>query len=82
MISCDFHRVITISDKIDVGPLETIKKLNILKISQVCHECQWADTCVRVLSSQRSSKPDIGVLFTTLSDFLSTDKTLYNPLSL
>ena len=26
MVSCDFRRVIKISDKIDVGPLETLKK--------------------------------------------------------
>ena len=57
MILCDFRRVITISDKTDVGPLEALKKLNILKISQVCHEYHWADIFVRVLASQRSSKP-------------------------
>ena len=58
MVSCDFCRVITISDKIDAGPLETLKKLNILKINQACHEYQWADICVRVLASQQSSKPN------------------------
>ena len=26
MVSCDFRRVITISDKIDVGPLKALKK--------------------------------------------------------
>ena len=41
MISCDFRRVITISDKIDVGPSETLKKWNVLweqciNINQVC----------------------------------------------
>ena len=30
MISCDFRRLITISDKIDVGPSEALKKLNVL----------------------------------------------------
>ena len=31
MISCDFRRVIIISDKIDVGPLETLKKWNVYR---------------------------------------------------
>ena len=40
-ISCDFRRVITISDKIDVGPSETLWKWNVLweqciDINQVC----------------------------------------------
>ena len=30
MISCDFRRLIAISDKIDVGPSETLKKWNVL----------------------------------------------------
>ena len=60
--SCDFFRVITIFDKIDVGPLETLKKWNVfweqcIDINQVFHENQWADIRVRVLASQRSSKP-------------------------
>ena len=43
IISCDFCRVITISGKIDVGPLETLKKWNLfcqqcMDINQVCHE--------------------------------------------
>ena len=29
MVSCDFRWVIKISGKIDVGPLETLKKLNV-----------------------------------------------------
>ena len=41
MISCDFRRVITISDKIDMGPSETRRKWNVLweqciDINQVC----------------------------------------------
>ena len=63
MISSDFRKVITISDKIDEGPLEILKKLNVFweqctDINQACHEYQWADICVRVLASQRSSKPN------------------------
>ena len=41
MISCDFRRVITISDKIDVGSSETLRKWNVLweqciDINQAC----------------------------------------------
>ena len=31
MIPCDFRRAITISDKTDVGPSETLKKWNVLR---------------------------------------------------
>ena len=45
MILCDFRRVITISDKIDIGPSETLKKLSVLweqcKISM--KSAQWGD---------------------------------------
>ena len=63
MVLCDFRRVITISDKIDVGPLETLKKLNVfwdqcIDINHVCYVHQWADICVRVLASQQTSKPN------------------------
>ena len=55
-----FRRVITISNKKDVGPLETLKKWNVfweqcIDINQVYHEYQWADICVRVSVSQRLS---------------------------
>ena len=58
------RKVIKISDKIYVGPLETLTKLNFFReqcidINQVSHEYQWADISVRVLASQRSSKPNI-----------------------
>ena len=70
LILCEFHRVITISDKIDVGPLETLKKWNVfweqcVDINQVYHEHQWAGIYMRVLASKRSI---VGVLFTTFSD--------------
>ena len=50
MVLFDFCKVIEISNKIDVGPLETLKKWNVfweqcIAINQVCHECQWADIC-------------------------------------
>ena len=56
MVSCDLCRVTEIFDKIDVGPLETLKKRNVfweqcIVINQVCHEYQLADICVRILAS-------------------------------
>ena len=59
MVLCDIRKGITISDTIDVRPLETLKKLNVfweqcMNFNKVCHEHQWADTYVRVLLSQRS----------------------------
>ena len=48
-----------------------------LGANQVCNEYQCADICERVLASQRLLK----VTFYFYS-FFSTDKTLYNPLSL
>ena len=58
------RKVVKISDKIYVGPLETLKKLNVFReqcidINQVSHEYQWADISVTVLASQRSSKSNI-----------------------
>ena len=87
MISCDFRRVIKMSDKIDVEPLEILKKWNVfweqcIDIYEICHKYQWTDIAVRVLASQRDRQSIIvGVLFTTFSDLL-TDKTFHNPLSL
>ena len=57
-----------ISDKIDVTPLETLKKLNdfwerYIAINQVCHEYQWAGICMIV--------GVLDVLFTTFSNPLS-----------
>ena len=74
MISCDFRRVITMSDKIDVGPLETLKKWNVfweqcVYISQVCHEHQWADMCGEFWQIKDYQSSIVGVLFTTFSDF-------------
>ena len=72
MILCDFRRVITISDKIDVGPWKILNKQcdQCIDINQTYHEYQWADICVTVLASQRTSNSIVGVLFTTFSDFL------------
>ena len=84
---CDFHKVITISDKIDVVPLETLKKWSVfweqcIEINQVCNEYQWADICVRLLESQRSSKPNNRCIIYYSQWFFLTDKTIYHPLSL
>ena len=52
-----------------------------IAINQVYHEHQWDNHCVRVWQVNDQT-PIVRVLFTTFSDFLSTGKTLYNPLSL
>ena len=52
-----------------------------IAINQVCHEYQWDNHCMRVWQVNDQT-PIVRVLFTTFSDFLSTGKTLYNPLSL
>ena len=72
MISCDIRRVITVSDKIDVGPSETLKKWIVL----------W-EQCIDINQSSLPSglisiwefwqvkdrqNPIVSVLFTTLSD--------------
>ena len=79
--SCDFSNVITISDKIDVGPLQTLKKWKVfweqcIAINLVGHEYQWANICVRVLASQRSSKSNNRCIIYYFHWFLSTDKTI------
>ena len=62
MILCDFHRLITISDKIDVGPskkTEDMKRFaGVVHRYQPIKSAQWADSYVRVLASQGSSKPN------------------------
>ena len=74
MVLYDFCRVITIPDKIDVRPLETLKKWNVfweqfIDISQVCHEYQWADICVWVLASRQSSKHNSRCIIYYSSEF-------------
>ena len=72
MISCDFHGVITVSGKIDVGLLETLKEWNVF----------WAYISIKsvmsisgLLSAREfwqvtdCQSPILGVLFTTFSDF-------------
>ena len=55
MVSCVFRRVIEISDKIDVGPSETLKKWNVfwkqcIAINQIGRKYQWTDICVMFMS--------------------------------
>ena len=87
MISSDFRRLITISDKIDVGLSETLKKwvkrfVGALHRYQSIKSAQWADIYVRVLASQGLSKPNSKCIISYFQWFFSTDKTIYNLLSL
>ena len=54
MILCDFRRVITISDKIDVGPLKIVNNQwdQCIDINQVYHKYQWADLLLLVIFFQ------------------------------
>ena len=50
-VSRDFRGAIEISDEIDVGALETIKRWNVfweqcVAINRVFHEYKWVDICV------------------------------------
>ena len=87
MISCDFHRLITISDKIDVGPSETFKKWNFLwehyiDINQSSLPSGLISTYLHVLASQGSSKPNSKCIIYYFQWFFSTDQTIYNLFSL
>ena len=87
VISCDFGRVIRISNNIDRAPLEALKKLNVfweqcMAINQVCHKHHWANLCVRLLAaSQRSSKLISRCIIYYLKWFFSNYQTKNNPLS-
>ena len=72
MISCDFHRVITVSGKIDLGLLETLKKWNVFR----AYISIKSVMSISGLLSAREfwqvtdcQSPILGVLFTTFSDF-------------
>ena len=73
MISCDFLRVITISDKIDVGPSETLKKWNVLW--EQCIDINQSSLPSGLISTwefwqvKDRQNPIVSVLFTTFSDF-------------
>ena len=83
MFSCDFRRLITIADKIDVGPWETLKKWIILWEQCIdIKSAKWADIYVRDLASQGSSKSNSKCIIYYFQRFFLTDKTTYNLLSL
>ena len=68
MISCDFRRLITISDKIHVGPSETLKKWNVLweqctDINQVCPVGWYLREEFWQVKDRQN--PVVNVLFTT-----------------
>ena len=70
LISCDFRRLIAISDKIDVGPSETLKKWNVL-----WEHCIDSSLLSGLISTwefwqvKDLQKPLVSVLFTTFSNF-------------
>ena len=83
LISCDFRRLIAISDKIDVGPSETLKKWIVLWEQCIdIKSAKWADIYVRDLASQGSSKSNSKCIIYYFQRFFLTDKTTYNLLSL
>ena len=73
MISCDFRRLITISDKIDVGPWETLKKWNVLW--EHCIDINQSSLPSGLISTwefwqvKDLQNPIVNVLFTIFSDF-------------
>ena len=73
MISCDFRRVITISDKIDVGPSETLRKWNVLW--EQCIDINQSSLPSGLISTwefwqvKDRQNSTVSVLFTTFSDF-------------
>ena len=73
MISCNFRRLITISDKIDVGPSETLKKWNVLW--EQCIDINQSSLPSGLISTwefwqvKDRQNPVVSVLFTTSSDF-------------
>ena len=73
MISCNFRRLITISDKIDVGPSETLKKWNVLW--EQCIDINQSSLPSGLISTwefwqvKDRQNPIVSVLFTTFSDF-------------
>ena len=66
MISCDFCRLIIISDKIDLGPPETLKKWNVLW--KHCIDINQSSLPSEILASQGLPKLN-SKWFTTFSNF-------------
>ena len=73
MISCDFCRLITISDKIDVAPSETLRKWNALW--EHCIDINQSSLPSGLISTwefwevKDLENTIVSVLFTTFSDF-------------
>ena len=73
LISCDFRRLIAISDKIDVGPSETLKKWNVLW--EHCIDINQSSLPSGLISTwefwqvKDLQNPIVSVLFTSFSDF-------------
>ena len=73
MISWDFHRLITISDKTDVGPSETLRKWNVLW--EHCIDINQSSLLSGLISTWKFwqvkdlKNTIVSVLFTTFSDF-------------
>ena len=74
MVSCDFRRVIRISDKIVVGPLETLKKWSVfwehcIDINKPAMNISGLISAWEFWQFSDRQTPIVGVLFTTFSDF-------------
>ena len=88
MVSCDLRRFVTISDKIDVGQLETPTKFYIfweqfIYFNQVCHEHIGLISAWEFWQVNDRQSLIVCVVFTTLNDFLRLIKLcITNPLSL
>ena len=73
MVSCYFRRLITVSDKIDVGPSETLRKWNVLW--EHCIDINQSSLPSGLISTwefwqvKDLQNPIVSVLFTTFSDF-------------
>ena len=82
MISCDFRRFITISDKIDVGPSKTLKNGKVL--GEHCIGINQLSLPSGLISASEfwqvkdRQNPTASIPFTTFSDFFRLIK-LYIP---
>ena len=75
IILCDFRKVITIPDKTDVEPLETLKKWNVFWEQCIDTNIKSFMSLSRLISTWEfwqvndRQSPEICALFTTFSDF-------------
>ena len=86
MISCDFRRLITISDKIEVGSPETLKKWNVSW--ERCIDVNQSSVPSGLISTwefwqvKNRQNPIVKCIIDYFQWFFSTDKIIYNLLSL